>query len=250
MAHVDGGLTGMLTANPGNVHLSPSLNPNDESGTVRARYSWVIAVLLCVLAAAISNFGTNLQKLAWTKSSAQQTRKSPIRGSPRARRNSLDLTGIYADLETSREEDPAPISRAEQNRRFRRYWIPGLLLVVSGAVCDFTALGFGAQSVVAPLGSLTLVMNMGFAQILHGEVLTKKDMIATTFIIIGCVFAVAFASHKNEIQDVDTLLGLYKKSRFGIYAFVITAILVFGYLYTGHMERILLVYGSTSSRYV
>ena len=222
---------------------------DEEEGTVRARYSWVIAVLLCVLAAMISNFGTNLQKLAWTKSCAAHPGKASKGGSPgRERRNSLDLSGIYADLEVEREAEEPPMSQAEQSRRFRRYWVPGLLLVVTGAICDFTALGFGAQSVVAPLGSLTLVMNMGFAQILHGEVLTKKDMIATTFIIIGCVFAVAFATHKNEIQDVDTLLGLYRKSRFGIYAFVITAILFFGYLYTNHMERILLVYGSTSTR--
>jgi hypothetical protein len=41
-------------------------------------------------------------------------------------------------------------------------------MIILGSVFDFAALGFGAQSIVAPLGSLTLVANVVIAPLMHG----------------------------------------------------------------------------------
>ena len=185
----------------------PTVPPTSSDET--SKYSWIIAVVLAVVAAALSNFGLNLQKLAWNK----------------------------------KQKHP------DQKKKFKYYWVLGFGGIIAGSVCDFGALAFGAQSVVAPLGSLTLVANIIFAQIMHGEKVTKRDIIVTAFIIFGCVLSVAFASHKNEICDISQLLALYVTSTFGIYAAVVLGIIFTSLFYIRYMERVLQYYGSRSARY-
>lgn len=44
-----------------------------------ARYSWVIAVVICIIASTISNFGLNLQKLALNMKAGGRTSVSKYR---------------------------------------------------------------------------------------------------------------------------------------------------------------------------
>jgi uncharacterized membrane protein len=74
-------------------------------------------VCLAIAAAFVNNLGVNLQKLAWTK---KQTGTAP--------------EGLY-----------------------RSFWVLGMIGIVMASFFDFAALAFGPQSVIAPLGSLTMV---------------------------------------------------------------------------------------------
>jgi drug/metabolite transporter (DMT)-like permease len=78
-------------------------------------------------------------------------------------------------------------------------WKVGLSLVVFGSVADFAALSFAPQSLVAPLGSLTLVSNVIFAPLLLKETVSRLDLAATATIIAGSVIAVSFASHSDQV---------------------------------------------------
>ena len=80
-----------------------------------------------------------------------------------------------------------------------RTWIVGLVLIIIGSAADFAALAFGAQSIIAPLGSLTLVSNVFFAPCLLGETLTQRDIFSTAAIVAGATLAIIFASHKDTI---------------------------------------------------
>ena len=64
-----------------------------------------------------------------------------------------------------------------------------------------------AESVVAPLGSMTLVANVVIAPCMLKERVTRMDLFATFLIVIGCVLAVAFASHKDCCACVSALLA-------------------------------------------
>ena len=44
-----------------------------------------------------------------------------------------------------------------------------MTMIVLAAVFDFVALAFGPQSVIAPIGSLTMVANAVIAPWMHGE---------------------------------------------------------------------------------
>jgi uncharacterized membrane protein len=66
---------------------------------------------------------------------------------------------------------------------------------VIGSAADFVALSFAPQSLVAPLGALTMVSNVIFAPLILREHVTTKDLIATFIILSGSVLAVAFGAH-------------------------------------------------------
>ena len=76
-------------------------------------------------------------------------------------------------------------------------WRVGLGLVFFGSLADFAALSFGPQSLVAPLGSLTLVSNVIFAPLLLKETIGHWDVLATVLIVVGSSVAVMFGSHES-----------------------------------------------------
>jgi uncharacterized membrane protein len=69
-----------------------------------------------------------------------------------------------------------------------------------GSLFDFAALAFAAQSIVAPLGSLTLVSNILFAPLLLDERVARRDVIATLGIVAGSIVSVVFATHDETIM--------------------------------------------------
>ncbi|GBG28659.1 Magnesium transporter NIPA2 [Hondaea fermentalgiana] len=213
------------------------------------KYGWIVAVALCVLSAVIINFGTNLQKLAWNQRQSKPFAAGAVADDPEdlplTTTDDLNQDGQdeYFDEDDDDEVDPAV------EAKFRRSWALGFVAIVIGSLFDFAALGFGAQSVIAPLGSLTLVANMFFAQYMHGEKLSQHDVMATAVIFAGCVLSVAFASHKNEICDVDTLLGLYATLRFVVYAVSILTLILGGFFFVQYIENIVSKYGTRSKQY-
>ena len=50
----------------------------------------------------------------------------------------------------------------------------GLLLVIFGSLGDFAALGFAPQSLITPVGGLTMVFNILFAHYWLGEALSRR----------------------------------------------------------------------------
>jgi hypothetical protein len=110
----------------------------------------------------------------------------------------------------------------EVNYAKQPLWLTGLGLVILGSIFDFAALGFAPQSVVAPLGSLTLVANVFFAPLLLNETSTRKDMLATFVIISGSVLSVIFSSHEDPTYQIETLFGLFLKVRFLVYGVVVS----------------------------
>lgn len=95
----------------------PSLQVGGNDGAPPSsspfEYAWVVAVVIALAASTISNIGLNLQKYA-------------------------------LNLKATKRGKPATIAVV---------WALGMGGIVAGALCDFAALGFGAQSIVAPLGS-------------------------------------------------------------------------------------------------
>jgi hypothetical protein len=66
------------------------------------------------------------------------------------------------------------------------------------SLCPLCTPFHSAQSIVAPLGSMTLVANVVIAPVFLKEVVSKRDVLSTLLIVAGCAVAVAFASHSSE----------------------------------------------------
>ena len=66
--------------------------------------------------------------------------------------------------------------------------------------------GMAPQTLLAPLGAMTLVWNTLIAPCMLGEALTRRALLATLLIILGATLAVAFSSHATPeyvIPDDD-----------------------------------------------
>ena len=109
----------------------------------------------------------------------------------------------------------------------QKMWRMGLGLVTLGSILDFIALIFASQSLVAPLGSLTLVSNTFLAPVLLGEYVSRRDLMATGAIVLGSILAVVFADHSDSMYRMEELFAFFASERFGLYALVIILI-VFG----------------------
>jgi drug/metabolite transporter (DMT)-like permease len=119
----------------------------------------------------------------------------------------------------------------------RRLWILGLVGIALGAVCDFAALAFAPQSIVAPLGALTLPTNILLAPLMHDEELVRSDVAWTFVILMGCVVSVKYASHENRDYDEAQLFAFFGASRFYVYMCTIISVVSLVLLLQRYIER-------------
>jgi len=109
--------------------------------------------------------------------------------------------------------------------------------MICGGVTDFLALGFTAQSIIAPLGAFSLVLNALLSPIFIGEHLTWTDMLATFIISGGCTMATVFGTHESTDLTVDEIKKRYTDKSVMIYFGIVAASSFFFYLIIKHLEK-------------
>jgi hypothetical protein len=95
-------------------------------------------------------------------------------------------------------------------------WVLGFLLVMFGSFADFAALSFGPQSLVAPLGSLTLVSNSIFAPFLLHEACIDAAAAAQAAILtrpLTCIWLCCLVGNDAAPYDgyYDHYCGLHHR---------------------------------------
>ena len=75
-------------------------------------------------------------------------------------------------------------------------WLAGLVVFLIGNAGDAVGLTFTAQSVITPLGQISLVSNIYFAWLLVGERVDSSTVLATVSVIFGVV-AIVIASNST-----------------------------------------------------
>ena len=153
-----------------------------ENSCVNLEYStspdsskWIVGVLIAVLFSFFSSVGINLQKRAISANELQVT----LHGTKRKAVYKLPL------------------------------WNFGFTLIIMGSILDFVAFGFAPQSLLAPLGALTLVWNMMLAPCFNKERLDRRDIVSTLVIFLGAIVAVLFASKGTPNYSLQDLKQLY-----------------------------------------
>jgi hypothetical protein len=129
----------------------------------------LIGGIIALLAALLSNFGTNTQKKAHLNEEKlpQEERKSYLR---------------------------------------RPLWWLGFLSTVAASIGDFAALGIADQAVVASIGGgATLVANIFVAHFWHGDAVHLTDICGVVCVVGGAaLFAISSASSKeDEVEAKD-----------------------------------------------
>lgn len=75
-------------------------------------------------------------------------------------------------------------------------WWLGLLLMGIGEIGNFSAYGFAPASLVAPLGTTTVVANIFLAAIFLKEKIRAEHLFGSALAVIGAFLVVTFSSHK------------------------------------------------------
>ena len=92
-------------------------------------------------------------------------------------------------------------------------WVAGFLLIVLVPLpFNLMAVTWAAASLVAPLASVTLVLNQILAPALLGETLGRTDIIGTVVIVSGVIMATIFGSHCESSYTAEDLLELYTRT--------------------------------------
>ncbi len=162
---------------------------------------WFVGVILATLASFVSNLGLNLQKLLHLRNEGK------------------------------------PVEIRDNYYKFGLWWL-GLSLIVVGALADFAALTFAPQSLVAPLGSLTLVSNIILSPIILKEIITSWDIFATLTIVCGCIISVAFASHDDVVYSNNELFDFFIRWPFLIYISLVIIFMTMCFIAMKHYEKI------------
>ncbi|GMH93869.1 hypothetical protein TL16_g12743 [Triparma laevis f. inornata] len=105
-------------------------------------------------------------------------------------------------------------------------WLVGMFLITSGSLLDFVAFGMAPQSLLAPLGALSLVWNAMIAPLFNGEKLTRQNLIATGIIMFGTLMTVIFAAHSTPTYTLEDLMSLYQQPAMIVYMVFVVAFLV------------------------
>ena len=206
-------------SNPSPVHPSyQSLSPSPASPSPSP------------LPASSSTPMSSSSPLLSSSSSASHPLLSPTRLSARV---SPETPPRLASRLPSVSVPPSPVSYHRQS-----LWRIGLSLVVLGSIADFIALIFAAQSIIAPLGSLTLVSNTVLAPLLLRETVTPLDVLATIAIVLGSSLSVACADHRDRLYSSDELFSLFLRPRFLVYALLVCAAVCALYSAIQHVQRI------------
>ena len=123
------------------------------------------------------------------------------------------------------------IHEAGSNQSYATHpvWILGITLMIVGSIADLVSFGFAPMSLLAPIGAMTLVVNMLVAPCFK-EKLTTRDIVFTLVIVVGTVICISFGSKDEKTYSIQELLDLYTHPPFivfGISLLLIMALLFF-----------------------
>eukprot|EP01083_Nonionella_stella_P092390 258637_1 len=230
--------------------------------------SWLIGVSLAIIANIVSNLGLNFQKKAHSireKSEKQResmtdteeievtqflmSSKSPSKSVDTDKSISIsdpcigDRTPSMSSLvphprspkQMKQAVHVEPYPSSDKSYICDLIWLSGLCMQVFGAILDFLALGFAPQSVVAPLGSLTLVVNVFLSPCMHNQKPSFQILLFTTIIIVGAATTVASSPRTDKVDSIVAVFNLYRNMSFFTYALGTGTFIVVGWIATQYL---------------
>lgn len=132
----------------------------------------------------------NIQKYSLSRIAAQQAQETTTSAT------SSEPSSSKKEEKTLLVVTEASSVPPESYLRSKLWWL-GITVMIIGEVGNFMAYGFGPASVVAPLGTTTVVVNAYIAIIFLGEKLRWQDVIGTYIIIVGAFLIITFSTQQD-----------------------------------------------------
>ena len=90
----------------------------------------------------------------------------------------------------------------------------GVVMSASCGLLDMASFSFAPQSLLAPFGALTLVLNLLVAAPLHGDAVSKSDLLSTFLVVSGVATCLANANTDATERTFDELKALIYRPHF------------------------------------
>ncbi|KAJ3211828.1 NIPA-like protein 3 [Entophlyctis luteolus] len=141
------------------------------------------------------------------------------------------------------EDDEQPVDeRFDKKMNFAQLvrnpvWVLGLIIYTFANFLNFAALQFAPQSLIAPLGSISLVVNAVAAPWINKEKMFLKDILGGILIVGGSSMTVAFAGVNNTDYNLCILLKLFQNPATIVFLTATAALLVFFFVYISVVEK-------------
>ncbi|XP_046372460.1 NIPA-like protein 2 isoform X1 [Haliotis rufescens] len=122
-------------------------------------------------------------------------------------------------------------------------WWLGLILMGLGEVGNFTAYGFAPASLVAPLGTTTVVANLFLAAVFLKEKIRPEHLFGCALAIIGAFLLVTFSSRKEKVLSGDEIVAALTQISFLVYIVIeLVAIIVLLVLLYRFQMKLVVIY--------
>lgn len=124
------------------------------------------------------------------------------------------------------------MNREENGRKpfMQPLWLIGMAVIVVDAIGDFVFIGMAPQSMLAPLGSLSLGWNVILAPFFHREErVTRTTVLATAVIYVGSIISVLYAASSNpsyNLARIKELAGNPYFMNYLVFIFLVQGILI------------------------
>lgn len=103
--------------------------------------------------------------------------------------------------------------------QFQPLWCIGMTILILDAIGDFVFIGLAPQSLLAPLGALSLGFNIILAPIFHPkERVTRNIIQSTALIYVGTIMTVLHAAESSPKIDLAALVDFATTPLFLVYA--------------------------------
>ncbi|XP_071837936.1 NIPA-like protein 2 isoform X2 [Apostichopus japonicus] len=150
----------------------------------------IIGACLAIGGNLLISIAMNIQKYSLSRLASQQ-----------AQETTTSATTVEVGASKSDEKKLLVVTEvssvpADTYLKSKLWWL-GITLMLIGEVGNFMAYGFGPASVVAPLGTTTVVANAYIAIIFLGEKLRWQDVIGTYIIIVGAFLIITFSTQQD-----------------------------------------------------
>ncbi|KAI0562990.1 Magnesium transporter NIPA [Gracilaria domingensis] len=131
-----------------------------------------------------------------------------------------------------------PFNRRSSPAHATLLWFCGYGVNSLGGVLNTAGLRFAAQSLIAPLSSMALVVNAVFATFVLGERLGLRDVLPMSLIAVGNIIAVASANHSEQRGlTLIEISQLFRRSSFQLYLVTVLVLASLLMIIRGRIRR-------------
>ena len=107
------------------------------------------------------------------------------------------VTGMMMQKYSHMTEDRKPTEQRRPEMKRPLWWASLFFMILVPAPLDYAAFAFAAQSILAPLAGVTLLLNVVASPFFLGEKVSWSDIGGTVLIAVGAGLTTSFGSRSS-----------------------------------------------------